>query len=197
MPQDVELDSFPSVPVDNRPRPLYFDLELTKLSEESLKLRGYEIIQLKTLPRRNDAEHMRYLLARLAGIDEGTVIAAKEDRLRLALELQAYGMLNPKTTRVNLNVTGSVKELHAILGWERNRHTLRDNTTIVGVSELDLHTGGEGALEKKRKLSLEKLQQEHEVFDAKVSRRKGQRSDKASPPRPVPGRKPRKAVGKR
>lgn len=182
MPEDLNLDGFPIVPEASRPRTIYFNFAVTNLSEAALRGRGYNPVYLLTLPRRTEQEHADFLLAHLQGIEEGTIFSSKEERLRIELSLKAYGMLDKKRPSVNINLEATTEDIKELFNWNSSRHTLRDNTTIVGVSKLQLHQSSEVALEDKRREVLKKLQAHREdkegIKDAKVLRRKSKQRDK-------------------
>lgn len=177
----LDLQAFPIVPPDARPRALYFSRELMAIDTAGLQARGYEVVNVLALPRRTDPEHRVYLLAKAQGIEEGTIPAGEEDRFRLQLEMQAYGLMNNKSTRINLNVSVDAHDIKKMLDWGKDRHTLRDNTTIVGISELMLHDGIDKDLREKVQVVQERIEtmRQQELADGEVSR--GNR----------PGRRPR------
>jgi len=124
----VNLDLFPEIPEEARPRRIYVGA-ITQLDSLALRQRGYEPTPLLTLPRSTQRENIEYLYAKAQAIEEGTLAASAEERRQLALSMQAYGMLKDVQMRVNMDIgSESVAE---ILDWQKSRHTLRGQTTLV------------------------------------------------------------------
>jgi hypothetical protein len=130
--KDLDISKLPVLPMDARPRRIYVR-EMNVEEEHELRDRGYDPVGLFALPRRDDAENITYLLAKTQAIEEGTIIASAEERKQLALGMQVFGMLNPKSTRLNLNLNLDSTDIDELLNWQRSRHTLRENTTVVGM----------------------------------------------------------------
>lgn len=133
------LDRFPEVPLENRPRALYFNKPLLPLDALVLQTRGYAPTVTFTLPRRTDGENQLYLLAVAQGVEEGTISLREESQDMLETEMKSAGLLTNKTitTRVNVNVLQD--GIQKVLAWGESRHTLHNNTTITGLSDLLLH----------------------------------------------------------
>jgi hypothetical protein len=127
----LDLAKFPALPEHARPREVYFNTAMSTLDEEALRARGYAPVQLITLPRRNDQEQGIYFLKKLQGLEEGTCEGGEEERMRARLGMEAYGLLNNKSVRLNLNVDVKTTDIKALLTFGQDRHTLRTNTTIV------------------------------------------------------------------
>lgn len=155
----IDVDRFPPLPEEARPRELFFNSTLSPLDEAALRGRGYEPVQLITLPRRTDQEQGIYFLKKLQGLEEGTCEGGEEERMRTRLGMEAYGLLNNKSVRLNLNVDVKEHDIKALLTFGQDRHTLRGNTTIVGVTNdaTDGILAGEMRLEDKRKETHRKL----------------------------------------
>ncbi len=181
----INLDLFPELPEANRPRALYFSNPLPALEVGALVRRGYEPVQLITLPRRTEREHQEYLLARAQGLTEGTIQASEEDRFRLRLEMEAHGLFKNTGVSVKVNLKGD--DMKALFNWEPSRHTLRGNTTIVGQN-----LSSEAALEGKRQETLIKLQdKKNEVLRGLSDGAHRGKSARG----PVPKSGPRRGVG--
>jgi len=101
---------------------------------EVIKL-GFEPVDISKMPRNTDSENEKYLLAKLQGVEEGT-IAISEDQLKaLDMELKVAGMYKGTTrTTYNVSVDASIESLLA--DWKDSRHTLRKNSTVVGLPEI-------------------------------------------------------------
>lgn len=143
----LDLARFPEVPLDHRPRELFFDRPLSLLESETLLDRGYAVVQIITLPRRSDAEQTSFLLAKAQGLEEGTLYMSDDAQEALWREMQSYGLFQRRQGRMNLNVNVSGKDLKDLLGWSKSRHTLRDNSTVVGISTVNTAALEEGQAE--------------------------------------------------
>lgn len=62
---------------------------LTKL----LTQRGYDIVDVRALPRTDPYEHQRAILAWIQGLSEGSIVANEERRKLLELEAKAHGLM--------------------------------------------------------------------------------------------------------
>ncbi len=116
------------------PRPLFFK-KLEEVARLEFRTKGYEAFSLFELPRGERHHEVNYLLAKLQGIEEGTIFASDKELHALELEMRANKMLSHRgeAVRLNLNVRG--KEAKEILaGWQGSRHTLRGNSTVVAAS---------------------------------------------------------------
>jgi hypothetical protein len=140
-------ERYPDVSPEHRPRPLYFAHDISVLDRMVLEQRGYVPIATSSMPRRTDAEQQAYLLGRAQGLEEGTIHLSEEQTEALELQMKSYGLMNTKSTVMRLNVTVTDKGIAQVLDWQRSRHTLHDNTTVVGLSDLLLH--GETTSENK------------------------------------------------
>lgn len=104
---------------------------------EAMKDKGYQPVDLMSLPRGNHVDEVTYLLAKAQAMEEGTVECAVEDRHRLALLMKAYGLLDPKKEQLNLNVTLDGKDVGELLDWKNSHHTLRSNTPILDIPTIE------------------------------------------------------------
>lgn len=141
----VNLDGFPPVPVEARPRRVYLQI-LSPLDMEALRGRGYEPMSLLQLPRGTPEHEAFYLLARAQAIEEGTYGVTKEQVQALELQMKAHGMLTSKGVQLRVALTGNVKDAEDILkSWGSSRHTLRGNSTVTAAAvSLKQLKGGEG-----------------------------------------------------
>jgi hypothetical protein len=117
-----------------------------------------------TLPRRNDAEQSTYLLAVAQGLEEGTIWKGEDAQEALWREMQSYGLFARRQGRMNLNVNVSSNDLATLLGWNKSRHTLRDNSTVVGISQVNSKV-----LEDKQKEVMVEMEK---AFESKKARKK-------------------------
>ena len=160
----LNLELFPEVPKAVRPRLLYFS-RLTLLDAELLKQRGYEPVLLLHLPRSSDVEEIAYLMAKVQGIEEGTIFASDAEVHALELEMKAYNLLAQKhiVMRFDNREKQKGKSLDEVMStWTKSRHTLRGNSTIASmqlptVRRPDIPTGegkmgrGETSRSKRKK----------------------------------------------
>ncbi len=131
----MDLARFPALPMGASPRRLYYEALGPDLERE-LVLRGYEPVVLATLPRGRDSDDHAYLVAKLQGIEEGTVFCDEESRKRLELSCRVHGMLDRQTRALSIKVNADGADLLSILGWGSSRHTLADNSTVVAAQPL-------------------------------------------------------------
>lgn len=141
----INLDGFPPVPVEARPRRIYLQI-LSPLDAEALRGRGYDPMSLLQLPRGTPEHESTYLLARAQAIEEGTYVADKPQMRALELQMKANGMLTSKGVQLRVALTGDVKDAEGILkNWGASRHTLRGNSTVTAAAvSLKQLKGGEG-----------------------------------------------------
>lgn len=128
----IDTSLFPEVPVEARPRSLYFRM-LSILDREALKNLGYSPLCLLELPRGTPEQEVAYLMAKMQGIEEATIICSDNELKVLELEMKAYNLLSQKHMVVRFNVDDKQKHksLDEILStWKNSRHTLRGNSTI-------------------------------------------------------------------
>jgi len=120
----------PDVSSMGRRRRIYVD-GINEQAHAALAARGYEAIELMSMPRTTEADQLAYLRAKLQAFEERTVQASEEDRKRLELEARAWGMMGSRQRRVNVNVEATSEDIDKLLDWDPTRHTLAGNTTAV------------------------------------------------------------------
>lgn len=126
---DLNLEYWPLVPEESRPRKVIFDT-LRQLDIDALLARGYEPVLLRLLPRRSPAEDDAFFIALMQGVSEGTVFMSKSRSEGLTAELRSrqYGAkkeLRRKSAAVDKT------SLAGILGWADSRHTFGKATTML------------------------------------------------------------------
>lgn len=126
----LELESYPDLGVENPVRILYHRGNFDAAEVKELARRGYNAVDLITLPRQSDGEQYLYLLAKAQAIEEGTVISSPEERRQLTLMMQAFGMLNAKNMNYNVKSDSNSNDIEVILDWQKSRHTFRENSAI-------------------------------------------------------------------
>ena len=117
------------------PRVVYVQ-GLAESDRTILEARGYRPVELLTMPRVTTDDHQAYLLAKAQALEEGTipVSAEGEDRTALELEMRAYGLLDKRTTSMNLTLQCDATEVSSLLGWGGSRHTLAGNSTALAAT---------------------------------------------------------------
>lgn len=125
---DVNLDEFPYVEAADRPRPVVF-VSLSPITVDALKMRGYQAILLRTMPRRSREEDLAWIGRLLQGVTEGTVKLTKDQLDGLFYELKVQKLFSDRREAPNLREAKrddtSIEEL---LDWDRSRHALGDTT---------------------------------------------------------------------
>lgn len=132
---NLDQAHFPVVPKEARPRSLYFKM-LAPLDRAMLQEHGYAPLCLLELPRGTPEQEVAYLMAKVQGIEEGTVIVSESEVKALELEMKAYNLLSQKhmVVRFNFSDKQKGKSLAEVFdSWGQSRHTLRGNSTIAGM----------------------------------------------------------------
>jgi hypothetical protein len=125
----LDITKFPELKGDRR-RTIYVSgLDLDQNDE--LGRLGYDCVELMTLPRETEQDHVDYLRAKLQAVEEGTIEADEESRKRVELEARAYGLLDPKRRNMQINVTAEAADIDRLLAWDSGRHTLAGNSTAI------------------------------------------------------------------
>jgi hypothetical protein len=143
--ENFDIDQYPVVPTENRPRPLFFNT-LSPDIRHSLVERGYGVMLLNELPRGTPTAERNYLLAKAQAIEEGTIDSGRGVLRVLELQMRAQGMLDKKSFNVQVKANLEGKELEDVLNWSSSRHTLAGNTTMQGLlsgsnSVAEIHEG--------------------------------------------------------
>lgn len=124
----IDLYDLPAVQGDE-PRLLYVQACPPELAIE-LTARGYKIVDLFSMPRGDPMDEVAYLMAKAQAIEEGTVEASRHQVEVLQMEMRAYGLLAQKGEGPRRSTKQHIQELDEILNWRKDRHTLRDNSTV-------------------------------------------------------------------
>lgn len=149
-----DIPKFPAIPKGQPKRRIYVrqcEQKVVRL----MKAKRYDPVDVMTLPRSSNTEHVAYLYALMQGMEEGTIFGCAEDRAWVKLELQAFGKLSPGKEGLPEEAPVDNRGIEALFDWQQSRHTLRDNSTVSGVNE-----------------SLEELKKRGEKTRAKVARSK-------------------------
>lgn len=128
----MSLERFPKLAAETIGRKVFFEEPPEYI--HALVERGYEVVLLATLPRRDSNEEREYLRAKLQGVEEGTI---KTDKVLLAALQAAIALeFGPKATFTSAEPKAQ-DSLDELLDWKPTRHTLKGNTTIQHRDPLD------------------------------------------------------------
>jgi hypothetical protein len=167
----IDLSGFPPVPAEARPRRVVV-VKLSALDREALRARGYEPKVLLEFPRKTPADEIEYLLARLQGIEEGTLPGTKGDLEAIKLQMQAHGMLKSTGIQMRVKMDPGDEDVEALLrSWGDSRYTLRGNSTMVSAQivpkKRDMKAGEGKRVKDSREKGLKK-----EITDERGKRRR-------------------------
>ena len=101
---------WPTAPKDERPKSLFVNYTVTKTCLEEMSLRGWSVLDTRTLPNKTDADRAEGLKAVLEGIRIGSIEPDREKMRWLELEAKVYGLLTgkdklaDKTPKINKEV---------------------------------------------------------------------------------------------
>lgn len=129
-----DLDYWPTVPEENRPRRVIFDT-LREQDVAALASRGYEVVLLRLLPRRTPEEDDQYLVTLMQGVSDGTIALSKgrSEGLNAELRSRTYGTKKELKRRASEAKTDDVRQ---ILDWQDSRHRFAENTTMLDPMEV-------------------------------------------------------------
>lgn len=179
----LDMDLWPIQPRLNAPRRIYYRGTFSKEEVAELKKRGYDPVDLITLPRDNDDEHRLYLLAKAQAMEEGTIVTTNEERRQLSLNMAAFGLLKSKDLALDLRTTSGATDVDVILDWQKSRHTFRDNSTVdlVGRTPEELREYTHKAVEEARRKAEAKIKElRKESPDRQPTKKKRQTKKKAT-----------------
>lgn len=108
---------------------MLYTLSLPEGVAEGLAEKGYETIDVRSLPRESHKEHMVAIEAWLRGMNEGTIPSDEERRKGLELEAKIHGMLVNRSVKVEAKTEIDQETLEVLLDFGPNKHVLQ-NTTI-------------------------------------------------------------------
>jgi hypothetical protein len=131
----LDLDLFPEVPAEARPRVLIFDV-LRASEIEALRARGYEPRLLRLLPRRTPEEDQAFFLALLQGVTEGTIFLSKSRESGLFYELKARRFLDKKELERVRETAADDASVADLLNWGASRHAFGLGTTMLDPEDI-------------------------------------------------------------
>lgn len=128
------LDYWPEVPKESRPRKIIFDT-LRVQDIAALESRGYDVVLLRLLPRRTPEEDDQYLVTLMQGVSDGTVVLDKGRSEGLSAELRSrtYGTKKELKRRDGATKTDDIRQ---ILAWQDSRHRFTENTTMLDPADV-------------------------------------------------------------
>ena len=135
----VDVNNYPSVPIEFRPRGLYFE-HLDSDSVKNLEGKGYEVIMLCTLPRNTTYEELYYLRCKARGIEEGTVKVSEQQSGMLKLLFKSAGLLdeNRGGRSEDKSSVKRMSEIEDLLkDFDVSRHTVDSSTIGLTKEEMD------------------------------------------------------------
>lgn len=89
-------ESWPSVPLKDRPKPFYVRVNLDSEDSKSLEDKGWEVVDVRLLPCDSDVDRQTAVKATLTGSRMGTIELTKLELDTLELEARACGMVGNK-----------------------------------------------------------------------------------------------------
>ena len=104
------------------------DLSAEKVRE--LEERGFEVVDLMTLPRETDDDKRTYLWAKAQAIDEGLCPISMQTAKVMELQMRALGMLGKRDDIVSDSTVDNEDSVEILLRWQPSRHTLKGNSTV-------------------------------------------------------------------
>lgn len=128
------LDYWPEVPQESRPRKVIFDT-LRQVDAEALQSRGYDVVLLRLMPRRSDVEDQQYLITLMQGVSDGTVALDKGRSEALSAELRAR-QLGGKKELKRRDGAAKTDDVRQILAWQDSRHRFTENTTMLDPADV-------------------------------------------------------------
>lgn len=97
----IDLLTFPEVPLERRPQRIYIDYFVDAVTKEALNGRGYEVIDVRSLPNSTDGDRAEAVKAYLEGIRLRTILPGEATARYVELEARIYGLLDAKNRRNN------------------------------------------------------------------------------------------------
>jgi hypothetical protein len=113
-----------STPILGDAKVVYVDESVPAEDLVTLSKRGYELIDVRHLPRNTPEQNRRAIQAWLQGMAEGTIERDEEVRKTLELSAKMDGLLIQRSMRVNVDASLSSETLDALLSFAPSRHTL-------------------------------------------------------------------------
>jgi len=109
----LEPESYPTLSRGQK-KTLYVD-SLPEEMTEQLREKGYQVTDVKTLPRQDIGEHALAIEAWLQGMSEGTIEPSAERRRNIELEAKVHGLLINRSLRIDAKARIDGDNLEMIL----------------------------------------------------------------------------------
>lgn len=91
---------------------------------EELEQKGYEVLDVRALPRTNTQEIQYAIAAWLQGMVEGTIAPDEERRKTLELEARLHGLLVQQTSRTETSISLDSQTIDKLLDFGPSKHTM-------------------------------------------------------------------------
>lgn len=116
----MDTVTWPEAPEEDRPKPLYIREALTVVEVEQLETKGWEVVDVRTMPNKTDADRWASVKATLEGVRAGSITGlTKLDVETLKLEAASVGpkMGNPAQIQTKLEKS----DLDLVLSFQSRR----------------------------------------------------------------------------
>lgn len=123
---DVDFTNFPDLPNESS-RTLYVR-GLERDEEALLRTKGYNPVDVLSLPRNTDSDNRHAIMCWITGMAEGSICMDAERRKTLELEARAYGMLINRSMRLEAKGQLEPETIEELLNLGRSTHTLQSST---------------------------------------------------------------------
>lgn len=88
----MDFETWPEAPIDDRPKPLYVAEPVTPAEAILLAQRGWEVVDVRTMPNKTDGDRLSSAKAKLEGLRVGSIEAINKLELEaLKLEMTSVG----------------------------------------------------------------------------------------------------------
>lgn len=105
-------------------RELYVNELLDEMIIERMKIKGYDIVDVRTMPNSNVVEKKDFIQAYLLGVSDGTILSNDERRKSLEFLAKTEGLLVNKSISGRFNLTLDKDTIKELLDFGASRHTL-------------------------------------------------------------------------
>lgn len=125
----LHLEDLPALLDEQVGRIIYVD-RIGLDATVDLTARGYQVVDLFSLPRQTSDQERAYLDAKRQAIEEGTILVNQHIIRALELGMRAAGMMG-KERHTKVTLEGDSESIDELLNWSCDRHTLENNSTLV------------------------------------------------------------------
>ncbi len=117
----IDVDQLPEVPKEQRPKVLYVDQNVESEAYVALKLKGWEVVDLRLEPETTDAERAENVKNWLAGVRLGSIQPSVEKLKHVELEASVYGLKNAKSAATTKRSAEEDKDIVSLLSFNSPR----------------------------------------------------------------------------